>query len=85
MTPIADIFEALTASDCPYKKAKKLRECIRIMSFIKKYAHIDPDLFDLFLEAGAWQEYADQFLHPDQIDDVNINEYLDQPVETAAQ
>jgi HD-GYP domain-containing protein (c-di-GMP phosphodiesterase class II) len=85
MMAIADIFEALTASDRPYKKAKKLSECIRIMSFMKKDAHIDPDLFDLFLKAGIWREYADQFLHPEQIDDVDINEYLDQPVETAAQ
>lgn len=85
MMAIADIFEALTASDRPYKKAKKLSECIRIMSFMKKDAHIDPDLFELFLKAGIWKEYADQFLDPDQIDDVDISAYLDDTVESAAQ
>ena len=53
--------------------------------FHKEGCQIDLNLFDLFLEADVWQEYAGQFFHPDQIDDVNINEYLDQPVETAAQ
>jgi hypothetical protein len=56
-----------------------------IMSFMKKDAHIDPDLFGLVLKAGVRREVADQFLHPGQIDDVNINEYLDQSVETAVE
>jgi hypothetical protein len=55
------------------------------MSFMKKDAHIDPDLFGLVLKAGVRREVADQFLHPGQIDDVNINEYLDQSVETAVE
>ncbi|MDX1595044.1 MAG: HD domain-containing phosphohydrolase, partial [Gammaproteobacteria bacterium] len=45
---IADIFEALTAADRPYKKAKTLSESLRIMGFMKKDNHIDPDLFDVF-------------------------------------
>ena len=73
---IADIFEALTASDRPYKKAKTLSESMRIMHFMKKDQHIDPDLFNLFLTSGAWKEYADRFLDPEQIDDVDIEAYL---------
>ena len=73
---IADIFEALTASDRPYKKAKTLSESVRIMSFMKKDQHIDPDLFALFLKAGVFTEYAERFLDPEQIDDVDIDQYL---------
>jgi len=73
---IADIFEALTASDRPYKKAKTLNESIRILSFMNKDAHIDPDLFALFLKSGVWKDFADRFLAPEQIDDVDIEQYL---------
>jgi HD-GYP domain-containing protein (c-di-GMP phosphodiesterase class II) len=76
MMAIADIFEALTASDRPYKKAKKLSEAIRIMSFMKKDNHIDPDLFELFLTSGTYLEYSKNFLGPDQIDEVDIEQYL---------
>ena len=62
MMAIADIFEALTAADRPYKKAKSLSESIKIMNFMKKDQHIDPDLFDLFLQSGVYLEYAKQFL-----------------------
>src|SRR5579859_3095613 len=73
---IADIFEALTARDRPYKTPKKLSECIKILSFMKKDQHIDPDLFELFLSAGVYKEYAAQFLTPDQIDEVDISQYV---------
>ena len=73
---IADIFEALTAADRPYKKAKTLSESLRIMSFMKKDEHIDPDLFALFLETGVFSEYAEQYLLPEQIDEVDIDQYL---------
>jgi len=76
MMAIADIFEALTASDRPYKKAKTLSESIRILSFMKKDKHIDPDLFDLFLRSGAYLDYGRKFLKLEQIDEVDINEYL---------
>lgn len=76
MMAIADIFEALTAADRPYKKAKKLSECLRIMSFMRNDNHIDPDLFTLFLRAEIWREYAEQFLDPAQIDDIDIDDYL---------
>jgi HD-GYP domain-containing protein (c-di-GMP phosphodiesterase class II) len=76
MMAIADIFEALTAVDRPYKKGKTLSEAIRIMSFMKKDQHIDPELFDLFLRSGAYREYAGRFMRPEQIDDVDITAYL---------
>ena len=76
MMAIADIFEALTAADRPYKKAKKLSECLRIMSFMRNDNHIDPDLFTLFLRAGIWREDATLFLDLAQIDDVDIDDYL---------
>ena len=73
---IADIFEALTATDRPYKKPKTLNEALRIMSFMSKDQHIDSNLFDLFLESGVYQEYADQHMDPAQIDTVDIYQYL---------
>ncbi len=73
---IADIFEALTAADRPYKAPKTLSESIRIMSFMKKDQHIDEDLFHLFLETGVYKEYAERFLKPEQIDEVDVSQYL---------
>jgi HD-GYP domain-containing protein (c-di-GMP phosphodiesterase class II) len=73
---IADIFEALTAADRPYKPAKKLSESIKIMGFMVKDQHIDPDLFKLFLSSGIYREYAEKFLQPEQIDEVDLTAYL---------
>lgn len=73
---IADIFEALTAIDRPYKKGKMLSEAVKIMSFMVKDKHIDADLFELFLTSGVFREYARKFLKPEFIDDVDINAYL---------
>ena len=73
---IADIFEALTAADRPYKPPKTLAESIKIMGFMVKDRHIDPDLFKLFLESGIYKEYAEKYLKPDQIDDVDVTPYL---------
>ncbi|RYF27855.1 MAG: chemotaxis protein [Comamonadaceae bacterium] len=73
---IADIFEALTASDRPYKKAKSLSEAVRILAKFKARKHIDGDLFDLFLTSGVYLEYARRFLLPEQIDTVDIEEYV---------
>jgi HD-GYP domain-containing protein (c-di-GMP phosphodiesterase class II) len=67
----------LTASDRPYKKAKKLSEAIRILSFMKKDNHIDPDLFELFLSSGVYLDYANKFLDPEQIDNVDISDYIE--------
>jgi len=76
MMAIADIFEALTAADRPYKKAKKLSEALKIMSFMKRDRHVDPELFDLFLTSGVFRRYAERFLRPEQIDDVDIAPFL---------
>lgn len=76
MMVIADIFEALTASDRPYKEAKTLNESIRILSFMRNDKHIDPDLFRLFLTSGVYLDYAKKFLTEAQIDEVNIENYL---------
>ncbi|MBD0785935.1 phosphohydrolase [Vibrio sp. Y2-5] len=73
---IADIFEALTSSDRPYKKAKTLSESLNIMHCMVKDNHIDADLFALFLNSGIYMEYAKQFLLPEQIDQVNVADYL---------
>lgn len=73
---IADVFEALTAADRPYKSPKKLSESIRIMSFMVKDQHLDPQLFRLFLESGVYKDYADRYLLPTQIDEVEITSYL---------
>jgi HD-GYP domain-containing protein (c-di-GMP phosphodiesterase class II) len=73
---IADVFEALTAADRPYKPAKKLSESVRIMSFMVKDQHLDGEIFQLFLESGVYLDYADKFLDPEQIDEVVISDYL---------
>ncbi|MEN8147852.1 MAG: HD domain-containing phosphohydrolase [Campylobacterota bacterium] len=73
---IADIFEALTASDRPYKKGKTLSQALKIMSFMKKDQHIDGELFALFLHSGIYKVYAEEYLKPEQIDDVDIESYL---------
>jgi len=72
---IADIFEALTAADRPYKKPKTVSEALKIMSFMRNDNHIDPNLFELFLRSGVWREYAETFLLPEQIDAVDISAY----------
>jgi len=76
---IADIFEALTAADRPYKKAKTLSEALRIMSFMRNDQHIDAELFDLFLTSGVYTQYAEEFLEPGQLDEVNIADYMQAP------
>ena len=68
---VADIFEALTASDRPYKQGKKLSECLRIMGFMKKDNHIDPDIFEIFIRERVYLDYAEEFLDPEQIDEID--------------
>ena len=77
MMAIADIFEALTAADRPYKKAKTLSESISIMARLKAQQHIDGELFDLFLTSGVYREYAQRYLDPAQIDEVDTEDYVD--------
>jgi HD-GYP domain-containing protein (c-di-GMP phosphodiesterase class II) len=68
---IADIFEALTARDRPYKQGMKLSQAMGIMHKFRMNGHIDPDLFEVFVREGVYLRYAQQFLDPWQIDEVN--------------
>ncbi|WP_332674043.1 HD domain-containing phosphohydrolase [Aromatoleum sp.] len=76
MLAIADIFEALTAIDRPYKPGKTLSETLTIMARMRNERHIDPELFELFLRAGVFRRYAERFMQPEQIDEVDIERYL---------
>jgi response regulator RpfG family c-di-GMP phosphodiesterase len=73
---IADIFEALTATDRPYKKPNKVSEAVKLLYKFKMDGHIDPDIFDLFLTSGLYLRYARKFLKAEQIDEVDIAPYL---------
>ncbi len=68
---IADIFEALTAKDRPYKRGKTLTESLHILGDFKENGHIDPDLFDVFVREKVYLAYAKQFLGQEQIDVVD--------------
>ncbi|MCM2328975.1 MAG: HD domain-containing protein, partial [Lysobacter sp.] len=68
---IADIFEALTAKDRPYKPGKTLSESLHILGKFKENGHIDPDLFDIFVKERVYLRYAREFLDPEQIDEVD--------------
>jgi len=70
---IADIFEALTAKDRPYKKGKTLTESLTILGKFKLNGHVDPDLFDIFMWEKVYEKYAAEFLDPDQIDAVDVS------------
>jgi HD-GYP domain-containing protein (c-di-GMP phosphodiesterase class II) len=68
---IADIFEALTAKDRPYKKGKTLSESLEILGRFRLNGHIDPDLFDVFVRKKVYRRYAELFLDKEQIDEVD--------------
>ncbi|MCB1777139.1 MAG: hypothetical protein KDI50_06865 [Candidatus Competibacteraceae bacterium] len=84
MMAIADIFEALTAIDRPYKSGKTLSEALEIMARMRDEQHIDSALFELFLRSGVYRQYAEGFLQPEQIDVVRIEDYLAVDREIAA-
>ena len=71
MMGVADIFEALTAKDRPYKAGKKLSQCLEILGRMKLDHHIDPDIFDVFVKEKVYLKYAAQFLDDDQVDEVD--------------
>ena len=68
---IADIFEALTAKDRPYKKGKTLSESLQILGRMRMGGHVDPDLFDVFVRRKVYRKYAELFLDKEQIDEVD--------------
>lgn len=76
MMAVADIFEALTAADRPYKPGKRLSEALHIMARMCREQHIDADVFALFLRAGVYQAYAERYMPPELIDAVQIENYL---------
>lgn len=69
---IADIFEALTAADRPYKQAKPISEALSIMKRMKDTGHIDPDIFDVFVRERIYLDYANRFLLDSQIDEIDV-------------
>ncbi|WP_323024618.1 HD domain-containing phosphohydrolase [Castellaniella sp.] len=68
---LADVFEALTAADRPYKPPKSLSESLGIMASMCRGGHLDPELFQYFLRSRVWLDYARSFMRPEQIDDVD--------------
>jgi len=72
MIAVADIFEALTAADRPYKTPKSLTESLNIMANMVKFGHLDADLVDFFMDSGLYLEFARDKMRPEQIDDVDI-------------
>jgi HD-GYP domain-containing protein (c-di-GMP phosphodiesterase class II) len=71
MMGIADIFEALTACDRPYKEGKKLTECLDILGKMRLDNHIDPEIFDVFVREKVYLQYAKEYLTAEQIDEVD--------------
>lgn len=76
MMAVADIFEALTAIDRPYKKGKTLSEAVAIMARMRDEGHIDPDIFALFLRAGVYRDYAERFMQRAYVDEVDVDRLL---------
>lgn len=76
MLAIADVFEALTAGDRPYKSAKRLSEALNIMTAMVNEKHLNRELFILFLESGIWRDYAAAYLQADKVDEVDISGLL---------
>ena len=79
MIAIADVFEALTAEDRPYKRAKTVAESLAILGQMKLSGHVDPDLFDVFVRERVWIDYARKFLDPAQIDAVDLQQIPGSP------
>ena len=71
MMAIADIYEALTAADRPYKDGKKLSQAMRIMGFMKKDYEIDEELFAIFVKSGVYKQYAEKYLGEEQLDEID--------------
>ena len=73
---VADVFEALTAIDRPYKEGKTLSQALTIMARMVADNHLDRDVFELFLRSGTYRHYARQFLRPEQIDEVDESLFM---------
>lgn len=73
---VADVFEALTAKERPYKPPMPLSQAFAILRTMRAEHHIDPDVFELFLTSGVWRGYAQDHMLPVQIDVDDIKPYL---------
>ncbi len=73
---LANVFEALTAADRPYKKAKTLSVAIFILHQLVEQELMDRDVFELFLTSGVYKQYAEKFMTSEQIDEVDISKFL---------
>jgi HD-GYP domain-containing protein (c-di-GMP phosphodiesterase class II) len=73
---VADVFEALTAIDRPYKQPKKLSEVMFIMGKMKEQHHLDPEVFDLFITSGVYRKYAEKHLPAELVDVVDEQKLL---------
>jgi len=76
---VADIFEALTARDRPYKPGMKLSRALEILSRMRDDHHIDPDIFEVFVREEVYMDYARRFLEPEQMDEVDHQALLGRP------
>lgn len=76
MMAVADIFEALTSSDRPYKPPMKISQSLSILKKMKEQNHIDPDLYDLFVRSRVWEKYAKGYLRPEQLDVQDTSLYI---------
>ncbi|TMN78098.1 MULTISPECIES: HD domain-containing phosphohydrolase [unclassified Pseudoalteromonas] len=70
---ITDIFEALSAVDRPYKKAKPVSQCLFILGTMVEKNHLDPDIFAVFIESGLYKNYISEYANPEQLDDIDLN------------
>jgi response regulator RpfG family c-di-GMP phosphodiesterase len=67
----AEVFEALTAKDRPYKKGKTLSESLKIMGTMAEEQHIDQEVFTLLIDSGVFQDYANSYVDPSQFDEID--------------
>ena len=74
---IADVFKALTSNDRPYKAPKTLTETLTIMGYMKLDNHLNPDLFDVFIQQKVYLEFAQKFLEVSQLMSLIFIKYLD--------
>jgi HD-GYP domain-containing protein (c-di-GMP phosphodiesterase class II) len=73
---IADVFEALTAADRPYKPANSLSEALALMAGMAATQHIDAELFALFVRSGVARRYAERFMSAQQLDELDAEALL---------
>ncbi len=71
---LADIFEALSAADRPYKKAKPASECLNIMGRLVEDNHLDPDIFAIFVESKVYEQYLKEFGSEEQLDSFELSD-----------